>query len=116
MTLFAAILPFNTPIDQLYKSSCFFRSTLESTKNSIVSFLLKILVINGIDLLALPPPQNHACIVLAAVDGALSIQEHLVVRAASVFRDGFTPTLIHNLCPINIEPDHISDIVHLSNK
>lgn len=61
-------------------------------------------------LVALPPPQDHAGIALAAIDDALAIQEQLVVRAASVFKCEFTPTLLHNLAPINIEPARVKDI------
>jgi len=82
---------------------------IQIIENDGTNFNLRVSA--GVDLLALPPPQVHAGIVLAVIDSALSMQEHIVVRASSIFREGFTPTLIHNLCPINIEPTHISDIL-----
>lgn len=58
----------------------------------------------------LHPPPRHAAPALAAIDDALPVHQQIVVKAASVFKGAFTPTLVHNLAPINIEPRHIKDL------
>lgn len=62
------------------------------------------------NLVALSPPQAHAAIALAAIDDALNIHDQLVVRAASVFKRAFTPTLLYSLAPINMEPLHVKEL------
>ncbi|KAJ8607225.1 hypothetical protein CTAYLR_009921 [Chrysophaeum taylorii] len=71
--------------------------------------IARVAVLNH-NLGALPPPEGHAAIALAAIDDALPIQDQLVLKAASAFKSAFTPTLLHNLAPINIEPRHVKDL------
>ena len=83
---------------------------LEAQRDGAIAVTEGSIQIIDSDLTARPPPPVHANMVLAAVDDSLSPSEHLIIRAASIFKDGFTSTLLHNLAPINVEANYVRDI------